>query len=294
MPMLPPTKTGIFFWTWKQTFQSLRKPATLLPFAGYATMQLLLLAGLFFFTYPPFSLTFLPLQKALYGEVALHYPNNFIVMPQMFEILNLVLAGVLGTLAIGRATVLFFNSGDTKSTRQVTTSASKHYIHLLGAWIVETALVLVVMSGFYSLSQRMPGMGIYITMFRVLMVIGVSALFAFPAALILIDKKPFWAALPQSVKLSGSYALITFLLIGLPTLLQLPVDFLVSNSARIARKLNPEVIAGILAIGIFVAMVSNYFIVGTVTHLYRAIKYDTEVAGASMRSKSEQQKRYVH
>jgi hypothetical protein len=292
--MLPPSKIGIFFWTWKQTFQSLRKPTTLLPFAGYAAVQLLLLAGLFFFTYPPFSLTFLPLQKALYGEVALHYPNNFIVMPQMFEILNLILAGVLGTLAIGRATVLFFNSGDIKPTRRVTVSASKYYLHLLGAWFVETAVMLLVMFGFYSLSQRMPDMGAYITTFRVLTIIGVSALFAFPAALILIDEKPFWTALPQSIKLSAGYALITFLLIGLPTLLQLPVDFLVSNSAKIARKLNPEIITGILAIGVFVAMVSNYFIVGTVTHLYRGIKHDTDVVGPYIKSTSDQQKRYAH
>jgi hypothetical protein len=292
--MLPPSQIGIFFWTWRQTFQSLRKPATLLPFAGYAAAQLLLLAGLFFFIYPPFSFTFLPLQKALYGEAALHYPNNFIVMPQMFEILNLVLAGVLGTLAIGHATVLFFNSGEAKPTRRMAISVSKCYFHLLGAWFVETALVLLVMFGFDSLFKRMPDMEAYITTFRVLTVIGVSTLFAFPAALILIDEKPFWTALPQSIKLAASYAVITFLLIGLPTLLQLPVDFLLSNSAKLARKLNPEIITGVIAIGVFVAMASNYFIVGTVTHLYRGIKRDTEVVGPYMKATPDQHKRYVH
>lgn len=276
--MLPPSKIGIFFWTWKQAIQSCRKPATLLPFAGYAAVQLLVLASLFFFIYPPFSFIFMPLQRALYGEITLHYPNNYIVMPQMFEILNIALSGVLGIWVIGRATVLFFNSDEAKKGKLLVKPVGRRYFHLLGAWFGETILALLVIGGFMWLSGKMPSASIYLNTIRVFGVVGVSAIFAFTTALILIEEKPFWVALPQSAKMFASYALVTFFLVGLPTIVQLPIQFLLSNSAKIVRKLNPEVITLVIATGVFLAMLSNYFIVGTVTHLYRGICREAKAA----------------
>jgi hypothetical protein len=275
--MLPPSKIGIFFWTWKQAIQSCRRPATLLPFAGYAAVQLFVLASLVFFIYPPFSAIFMPLQRALYGEITLHYPNNYIVMPQMFETLNIVLSGVLGIWVIGRATVLFFSSNEAQRGKSVVKPIGRRYFHLLGAWFGETLLALLVIGGFMWLSGKMPSASIYLNTIRVFGVVGVSAIFAFSNALILIEEKPFWVALPQSAKMFASYALVTFFLVGLPTIMQLPIQFLLSNSAQIVRRLNPEMITVVIATGVFLAMLSNYFIVGTVTHLYRGISRDAKV-----------------
>ncbi len=276
--MLPLSQTGVFFWSWKQALQSCRKPVTFLPFAGYAMVQLLVLAGLFLFIHPPFSLIFLPLQRALFGEEALHYPNNFIFMPQMFEILNVALSAVLGILVVGWATVLFFRNSDAQPSKRDTVSVRKRYFHLLGAWASETGLMFVIIFGFVWLAKKVPDVATYLTAARAFGVILISAIFAFATALILLENKPFWSALTQSVKMFAGYALVTLFLVGLPTILQLPVQFLLSNSAKIIRRLNPEVITFVIAGGVFAATLSNYFIIGTVTHLYRGISREARAA----------------
>jgi hypothetical protein len=272
--MLPQSKFGLFFWTWKQTAQSWRRPITLLPFTIYAVFQLLLLAGLVFFIYPPFSFIFLPLHRALYGEAALHYPNNFIVLPQLFDTLNIVLSGIMGILVIGVATLLFYASSNRQALKLNVTPVGKRYFHLFAAWLGETGLILLLIFGSVWLGAQYPSVGTYITAFRVGGVVFISAVFAFTTALILIDQQPFWAALAKSAKIFASYAILTFFLVGLPTLVQLPIHFVLSNAATIVRKLNPEIIAFAIGAGVVSSMLSNYFIVGTITHLYRAVAHE--------------------
>src|SRR5512145_2796624 len=140
MYMLPQSRTSLFFWTWKQTLRSWRKPITFVPLGLYATLQILLLVGLVFYMYPPFSFVFLPLHRLLFGEAALHYPNNFIVLPNLFELLNIILGGIMGIIVIAYSTLLFFVEGDRQAARKKGGSISKRYVHLLAAWTVETGL----------------------------------------------------------------------------------------------------------------------------------------------------------
>jgi hypothetical protein len=269
--MLPQSRTSLFFWTWKQTLHSWRKPITFVPLGLYATLQILLLIGLVFYMYPPFSFVFLPLHRLLFGEAALHYPNNFIVLPNLFEILNIILGGIMGIIVIAYSTLLFFAEGDRQAARKTGGSISKRYVHLFAAWTVETGLILFVVFAMVRLSLLFPSWKSYIVGFRVFVVLCVSAAFAFTTALILIEKKPFWKALPQSAKMFGSYAILLVLLVGIPTLIHLPLQFVLSNTAVVVRKLNPEVIAILIGAGVVASMFSNYLTIGTVTHLYRAI-----------------------
>lgn len=269
--MLPQSKTGLFFWTWKQTLESGRKPITLLPLGAYAALQMLLLVGLVFYMYPPFSFVFLPLHRLLFGDAALHYPNNFIVLPSLFDLLNITLSGIMGIIVVAYSTLLFLAGGDRQAVRESGTSISKRYVHLLAAWAVETGLILGLIFALARLSVLYPSVKAVIVLFRLFAIMCVSAAFAFTTALILIEKKPFWRALPQSAKMFGSYALVLVLLVGIPALIHLPLQFMLSNTALVVRKLNPEVIAILIGAGVVVSMVSNYFTIGAVTHLYRAV-----------------------
>lgn len=278
--MVPPTSSGLFFWSWKEILQSCRRPATYLPFLAYFAVQLLILGGLFWFVYSPFSYIFLPLLRTLYGEHTVHYPNNLIVMPQIFETVNMALSGLFGVWVVGRATTIFFNSEENKAKRKPTAAVRKHYFHLLGAWLGETALAMLLIWALAGLSEKFPAGAAYLAALRMFGVIGVGALCAFRTALIVIEGMPFWTALAQSAKLFTSYGAVTYCLLAFPTLILLPLQYLLSYSAKIAFKLNPEVIAWIVAAGMIVAIVSNYFIVSGVTHLYRGISHETKAPAA--------------
>ncbi len=274
--MSPESKFGLFLWTWKEALKAARKPVVLLPFFIYALAQTLIVAGLIFFMYPPFSFVFVPLQRVLGGEMALHYPNYFLSLPQAFDKVNFVLSGILGIGVIGLATLMFAAGARPMPLGERIKIVGGRYGHLFGAWIVETALSLAVLYGFAHLAARVPEWGIYVTAARVLFVILVSTLCAFTAALIMLERQSFARALAGSLKLFTSHGVVAFFLIGLPSLLQLPVQFVLSKSAVIVHKLNPEIIAVVVLAGIVAGMLANYFVIGTITSLYRMIAFEAK------------------
>ncbi len=272
--MSPDSKVGLLLWSWKETLTAARKPIVLLPFFVYALAQAFIVAGLIFFMYPPFSFFFIPLQRMLGGEMALHYPNYFLGLPQAFDLLNLVLSGILGIGVVGLATVLFAANGRHAPLSARVKIVVGRYGQLFCAWAIETALSLAVIYGCAAWAASMPEFDRYLTVARVLGVILVSALFAFTSALIVLERRSFPGAIAKSLQLFGRYGLFAFVMIGLPSLLQLPVQFVLSKSAVIVQKLNPEIIAGVVAAGILAAMISNYLIIGAITNLYRLVAFE--------------------
>lgn len=274
--MSPDSKIGLLFWSWKETLTAVRKPIVLMPFFIYALVQTALVAGLVFFMYPPFSFLFLPLLRWLGGESSLHYPNYFLGLPQAFDLLNLVMSGILGIGVAGLATLLFATGNRPAPLGARLNLVGKRYGHLFAAWAVETACSLAVIYCCAAWAASTPALAKYLAFARVLGVILVSALFAFTSALIMLETQPFARALGNSLKLFTRYGVYAFLFIGLPSLLQLPVQFLLSKSAVIVQKLNPEIIAGVVLAGVVAGMITNYFILGAITNLYRIVVFETK------------------
>ena len=269
--MSPDSKIGLLFWSWKETLTAVRKPIVLLPFFVYALVQIFIVVGLGFFMYPPFSFIFIPLLRLLGGEMMLHYPNYFLGLPQAFDLLNLILSGILGIGVVGLATLLFAANERQTTLRVRMKNVGGRYGHLLGAWAIETVMSLAVIYSCAAWAASSPELGKYIAVARVLGVVLVSALFAFTSALIMLERQSFPSAIAKSLGLFGRYGLAAFVLIGLPSLLQLPVQYLLSKSAVIVQKLNPEIIAGAVGAGIVAAMISSYLTIGAITNLYRIV-----------------------
>ncbi len=274
--MSPDSKIALLFWSWKETFMALRRPLVLVPFIVYALVQLFLVAGLVFFMYPPFSFLFLPLLRWLGGEAALHYPNYFLGLPQAFDLLNLGLSGILGIGVVGAATLLFA-ANDRKATwGSRMQNVRARYGHLFGAWLVETALSLAVIYGCAAWAASNPALGKYLGVVRVLGVIFVGALLGFTSALIMLERQPFPSAIVMSMRSFARYGIFAFIFVGVPSLLQFPIQFLLSKSAVIVQKLNPEIIAGIVGASIVAGMISNFLIIGALTNLYRIAAFETK------------------
>src|SRR3989338_4563138 len=61
------------------------RPIILLPFMTIAFIQLVILELLYFAPRFPMSAFFNPIVQTLWGEKFTHYPNNFIVLPKLFQ-----------------------------------------------------------------------------------------------------------------------------------------------------------------------------------------------------------------
>src|SRR3990167_8068562 len=60
-------------------------PVILIPFLTLAFIQLLILEILFFFPRYPLSVFFNPIVRTLWGEGFVHFPNNYLILPKLFQ-----------------------------------------------------------------------------------------------------------------------------------------------------------------------------------------------------------------
>jgi len=247
---------------------------TFFPFLTYAVLQGAILAILVFFAYPPFSSVLVPLIRKLFGEAALHYPNNFIVLSPLFDQANFILSGIVGIVIIGMATHMFaslFRNRDPSLKKGLQVTLPKYGL-LFVVWIIESALILCMVTGLPVLLNKViqPGYQLVriIKVGSFLLGILVGAMFAYTSALIVLDHRGIFRAISQSLSIFSGNALTSFFLIAIPSFLYFPINFLGRKAPFLVTKFAPEVVVIILAVGIVIALFANYILVGTVTRFY--------------------------
>ena len=267
-----------FVLSWKSCFASMRHAKIFLPFIIYAGLQIGFIVMLMFFAYPPFAAFFAPIIMKLFGEPALHYPNNFLVLPSLFFWVNLLLSGLLGILLIGATTRLFSSTYRAKSVSlgDGLRGTFPDYALLLLVWIVETACLLAVFMGVPRLLGKIAFLAnrgaLPIQLLTSLAAIVVGALFVYTTALIVLEKAGPIRAIARSLSLFAKYPVITILLIAIPNFIRMPIDLLSGKTQFLITKFNPEIVAGVLIMSVLLSIFTNYFLVGTVTGYFLMAK----------------------
>jgi hypothetical protein len=77
------TKVGIFVQCWQEALDGLRHPLLLVPLLPLLVAEAGWLAMLATFPRPPLDLLFVPAWRAAGGEVALHYPDAYAMLPRV-------------------------------------------------------------------------------------------------------------------------------------------------------------------------------------------------------------------
>ena len=259
---------------WRQTFQCMKIPQFYAPFLIYALIQLFILIGFVLFNYFPFSKIFMPLQKALFGEPSLHYPNNFIILPNLFDIMNIALGGVVGILILGLATYYFFNYQHNKKNRSNKGALKiilQKFPDLFAFWIIETSLFLsvtyiaTIAAVYYSNFKGL------ITFFRILTVMIIITAFSYCFVIILTQQVRFWQAILKSFQIFSKHFLPTLLIVTTPILLlQVPLGLVLSNTPQLVQNLAPEIVPILLGGDIILSMFLNFLVIGAITFYYKS------------------------
>jgi len=261
---------------WKNSLQSLRQAQILLLFAGYALIQIAVLLALVFYAYPPFSSFFVPIMTKLFGERALHYPNNYIVLPTLFTWANLILSGFIGIVIVGAGTSLFSMKFSNKQVRVAAglREIAPRYLVLFVAWLIETALITAI---FFATPGLIAKIFVHSSEWMVQLLsscfaILVGAMFAYTTALIVLEKTGVFSAVGKSLSLFIKFPVISLLLIALPNLIKMPLEFLSGKTQFLISKFNPEMVGILLALSVIISIFANYFLVGTVTRFFLLLK----------------------
>ncbi len=248
---------------------------------AYASIQIASVFVLMHFAFPPFSGVLVPIMEKYFGELALHYPNNFLVLPVMFFWFNVILSGLLGIFLVGTATVLFKNSFDknTLTVGQSVRSTLPRYGYLFLIWVVETLLLVLVfiyvpklLNQFTFFAQRGNLTKQLVTSFAAILA---GSFFLYTTALVMLQKQGPIRAIAQSLSLCFRYPVITILLIALPNLVKMPMDLLAGRPQFLISKFTPEMVGVAIILSIFVSMFANYLLVGTVTGYFMSVNQRT-------------------
>src|SRR4030042_674360 len=84
-------------------------PALFIPFLIFAAAESASLIFISLIPRMPLKLVFGPPIKTFWGEIFLHYPANFILMPKLASLARMGLTVVLGSLFTGMAVSAIFN-----------------------------------------------------------------------------------------------------------------------------------------------------------------------------------------
>ncbi|OGX38588.1 MAG: hypothetical protein A3C36_05790 [Omnitrophica WOR_2 bacterium RIFCSPHIGHO2_02_FULL_52_10] len=259
-------------------------PAILVPFITLAFIQLLVLEVLYFSPQYPLSVFFNPIVHTLWGEEYVHYPNNFLVLPKLFQSVQVFIYVFVSSYLISIAVEIIaaINKDGKCSFAAASRDAVHQYVHIfvaaliafctfLGLFKLYNLLMLKVLNfsavdGAYFAAKSIILQGTPIA----ILIIGAftTALYAFVFPVIMIGKKRIITALIQNFRhLWGSFWHV-FLIILVPTLFYLPVLILRHNISGIASVTVPEVRVVALVIGIIVTMFIDATIYTAITTFY--------------------------
>jgi len=261
-------------WLWIQCFKSMRVVKIFVPLLIYAIFQLLLLFSLSHFTEFPFSGFLVPFVRNFFGEVALHYPNFYFILASLYGQGNIVLSGVIRIVLVAMATYLFaaYFSNAKPNLRKAFKVAVSHYGVLFMIWFLASALTLMMVVGLPYLMNRFLQPGYMLS--RVFDVLGfllglvATSMFAYATVLVVLRKQKLAPAISNTFSIFFQNAGTSFFLIAIPTVFYLPIRYLSRRVDLLFAKYSPETIITVLAIGIFISLLSSYFQIGSITRFY--------------------------
>lgn len=277
------------FWSWGQMLRALRSRAALLPFAIYAAAQAGILFMLSGFAYPPFSYFVAPVLRWRFGERALHYPDCFLALRSEFGQADMILSILLGSIVLGSAVVLFaaFYSRQRVAFREAWRTAASRYLGLVAVSAIVIALSQLLSAipvPFWAdLAENAPNRLRLLRAGSLFLVLAVQSLFAFAVPYIILSGRRLRAAIRGSFVLALRNPVATFLIIAVPTALELIPLAISQKSETIASRMAPEFMIVVMLLWIGLIFLINYATVGALTRLYLHATQDESAASAGRR-----------
>jgi len=276
-------------WSWSETWRAFRSRVALMPFTIYAAAQVIVIIAIVRFAYPPFSSFVAPLLRRAFGETALHYPNNFYVLRSAFGQADVPLWIFLGAATTASAVYLFgaFYEGRPERFGASWRAAGRRYLPVL----VVSAIVMglsqlltrVPMSLWGHLADESPMKFRLLRFGGVLGIIIVQALFLYAIPAVVLAGRRLGRSLADSIRLALRSPVATFLIVAVPTALELVPVWLVRQTRVIIVRFSPEFMIVVMLIWVAIVFVMSYAIAGAATRFFLQASQEEAERGAPER-----------
>jgi hypothetical protein len=274
-------KAGGLTSIWKTVIDLiLSEPKVLFPFlilAGCEAIALYLLS-----CSPHFPVNFVmgPPVRRIWGEMYLHYPFIYELLPRLFYYGKIVLGVLVGSVTSGMAVVIVarIKKKEPVVFKKIFKEVFKHYISLFLLILLLFVAVHFVMKQppvllykFFRGHQKLLFVGpkLWFTValpgINFILAVFLQALFVYTIPYIVLKGRKFLGALLGGIVLFFRRAIKTLVVVAIPMLLYIPVTMLRGNVSIIADKMGPEAVIGVLLVGILVGTVIADALVTIVT-----------------------------
>jgi len=276
---------------WKGTFSTLKSnPIIFFLFALSGILKLICLLVIFLAIFYPLSIIFAPIIKTLWGEMFLHYPFNFSLMPRLFYYAEITVYIFIDSLLSGMAIWMVFQANEGKKPKLLDTvkKTIPKYVTLAGFLLAIFLIVALVYHGEkiavsklmrlnFAASLVKSGALDFITVFvNFFIIILIEMVFAFAMPFAVLEDKRFFKALFGSLSLLKKLFLTTFILIIVPTLVSLPFLLLKTGLNTLIDKTLPEITLLILGLGIILTVFIDSIVTVSLALLF-LLKKDLQI-----------------
>jgi hypothetical protein len=266
---------------WVACFEVIvKRPIVLLPFVVIAFLEALALELLYFYPRKPIALVAGPVIKKFFGEGFLHYPENIIILPNLFYYAQVVIYVIFGVFLMAICVNIFKNvkEGLPLKARALIKNAASKYLSFLIFGIIMIALAILVkkadtflyakfmrllMKYLPKIASRVSTVGFVTSLF--VSNIMMQTLLTLTVPIMVIRKKSLLKALLQSVFLGTRRFPTIFKLIFVPLLVYLPISLLKSMSLVLLNKMFPEINLCIIGAGIVISLFVDSFVIMSVS-----------------------------
>jgi hypothetical protein len=238
-----------------------RYPVIAVPFVVIAAVDVVTLTALFLAPRPPVSIALAPIIRAFWGEKFLHYPVNFLLLPQLFNYGRNILSFIVGITFTGIATALIMQAYQNAEPKWwfCIQKALKKYLRLVVVWGITFGMTVLVVRALNSFSNLFSSYRILMGLeFGASIIVQMVFVFAVPA--VIIENKKISASLVRSLALVKNYPITAFIFVLIPSLLFIPITYLHLKLPSLMERLVPEVVLYALVIRIITINIIDFFI----------------------------------
>ena len=266
VPTAVHSKSG-FLQIYQQAFAMLKEnPTVLMLFAASATIDFFVLGLLFLAPSEPVSKVLAPLIRTFYADRFLHYPDNFILLPKLYDHAHFVVVTLIGILISGVVIkkIEAYTQDQKLSLVSALRPVFKKYFSLLAAWLLSYGIFNFLLRRFLAIVPATLSIQFGSTL---LTGIFFQALFSYFFQSILLTGRGLLKDLAGAITFALANFTTTFCLLAGPIFLMLVLAFL-KALPPLFNRFDPEWTLWVLAGGIIVSTVVDMMITSTTTLLF--------------------------
>ncbi|MDD5020261.1 MAG: hypothetical protein PHS61_07600 [Candidatus Omnitrophica bacterium] len=254
---------------WKSVISvTTRKPAIFLPFCFIAALEVVVLFLLCQSPHAPLNIIMGPPIRRIWGQVYMHYPFFYELLPRLFYYAKIFLGIFFGSVTTGMAicAVSLARKGEPVDLKDIFRQVLRRYLTLIVLTSILYVAVHILMKqpsqllfkyfrgGHAKLLFLGPKFWVtfFIPVLNFLLAVVLQGLFVYTIPYVVLKGKKFIPALLLGMRLFLKLIPKTVFVVAIPMILYIPVTMLRNNIGLLADKSSPEIVGLILFIGILI------------------------------------------